>query len=101
VLLWNAGHYRPAFLFALKLMSQKAYDYTEYCVEDCVATNLDINPRLIEEAQQIGKHKSKKDAVTKALEEYIRTRKQMRIFELAGQIDFDPTYDYKKERRRR
>lgn len=71
------------------------------CVEECVATNLDINPKLIEEAQRIGNHKSKKDAVTQALEEYIRTRKQMRIFELAGQIDFDPKYDYKKERQRR
>jgi len=70
-------------------------------VEECVATNLDINPKLIEEAQRIGNHKSKKDAVTQALEEYIRTRKQMRIFELAGQIDFDPKYDYKKERQRR
>lgn len=66
-----------------------------------MATNLDINPKLIEEAQRIGNHKSKKDAVTQALEEYIRTRKQMRIFELAGQIDFDPKYDYKKERQRR
>jgi len=65
-----------------------------------VATNLDINPRLIEEARRIGKHSSKKDAVTEALKEYIRSRRQMRILELAGQIDFDPGYDYKQERRR-
>jgi len=65
-----------------------------------VATNLDISSRLIEEARRIGKHKSKKDAVTEALKEYIQSRRQMRILELAGQIDFDPTYDYKKERRR-
>jgi hypothetical protein len=69
-------------------------------VEECVATNLDINPKLIEEARRIGKHKSKKDAVTEALKEYVRSKKQMRIFELAGKIDFDPTYDYKKERNR-
>ncbi len=65
-----------------------------------MATNLDINPRLIEEARRIGKHSSKKDAVTEALKEYIRSRRQMRILELAGQIDFDPGYDYKQERRR-
>ncbi len=65
-----------------------------------MATNLDINPRLIEEARRIGKHRSKKDAVTEALKEYIRSRRQMRILELAGQIDFDPGYDYKQERRR-
>jgi len=65
-----------------------------------VATNLDISPRLIEEARRIGKHRSKKDAVTEALKEYIRSRRQMRILELAGQIDFDPRYDYKQERRR-
>ena len=66
-----------------------------------VATNLDISPKLIDEARRIGKHKSKKDAVTEALKEYIQSRRQMRILELAGQIDFDPAYDYKKERRRR
>ena len=65
-----------------------------------MATNLDINPKLIEEARRIGKHKSKKDAVTEALKEYVRSKRQMRIFELAGKIDFDPTYDYKKERNR-
>lgn len=66
-----------------------------------MATNLDINPKLIEEARRIGKHNSKKDAVTEALKEYIRSRRQMRIFELAGKIDFDPGYDHKKERSRR
>jgi hypothetical protein len=66
-----------------------------------VATNLDINPKLIEEARRIGKHRSKKDAVTEALKEYIRSRRQMHILDLAGQIDFDPLYDYKQERRRR
>ena len=65
-----------------------------------MATNLDISPSLIEQARRIGKHKSKKAAVTAALQEYIRSRKQMRIFELAGKIDFDPGFDYKKARQR-
>lgn len=67
----------------------------------CMATNLAIEPGLIEEAQAIGGHKSKKEAVTAALEEYIRKRKQMRILEAFGTVDFDPAYDYKTERRRK
>lgn len=66
-----------------------------------MATNLAIDDALIVEAQKLGKHKTKKEAVTKALEEYIRKHKQEEIFELFGQIDFDPNYDYKKERQRK
>jgi Arc/MetJ family transcription regulator len=66
-----------------------------------MATNLAIDDKLIEEARKSGGHKTKKEAVTKALEEYIRYRKQMRIIEAFGTVDFDPTYDYKAERRRK
>jgi hypothetical protein len=61
-------------------------------------TKLDISPNLVERARRIGKHKTREEAVTAALNEYIRSRKQMRIFELAGKIDFDPDFDYKKAR---
>jgi len=64
-----------------------------------VATNLAIDDRLIDEARRIGHHKTKKEAVTTALREYIDHRKQLEILELAGTIDYDPTYDYKKVRR--
>lgn len=64
-----------------------------------MATNLAIDDRLIDEARRIGHHKTKKDAVTTALREYIDHRKQLEILELAGTIDYDPTYDYKKVRR--
>jgi hypothetical protein len=63
-----------------------------------VATNLAIDDSLIEEARQIGNHKTKKEAVTAALDEYIRWRKQQKILDLFGTIDFDPDYDYKKMR---
>jgi hypothetical protein len=63
-----------------------------------MATNLAIDDRLIDEARRIGNHKTKKEAVTAALDEYIRWRKQQEIIELFGTIDFDPTYDYKKLR---
>jgi hypothetical protein len=63
-------------------------------------TNLALDDNLIEEARRIGNHKSKKDAVTAALDEYIRRRKQAGIVNLFGSIDFDSDYDYKSNRRR-
>ena len=62
-------------------------------------TNLAIDDNLINEARRIGNHATKKEAVTAALDEYIRRRKQLEILELEGTIDYDPTYDYKKNRR--
>jgi Bacterial antitoxin of type II TA system, VapB len=64
-----------------------------------MATNLAIDDRLLEEAQKIGNQRTKKATVTEALEEYIQRRKQAKIIELFGTIDFDPKYDYKKQRR--
>ncbi|MBZ5630456.1 MAG: type II toxin-antitoxin system VapB family antitoxin [Acidobacteriia bacterium] len=66
-----------------------------------MATNLGLSDRLIEEAQRVGGHKTKKDAVNAALEEYVSRRKQLKILELFGKIDFDPSYDYKAERHRK
>lgn len=63
-----------------------------------MATNLAIDDSLIDEARQIGHHKTKKEAVTVALKEYIQRRKQLEILELAGTIDYDPAYDVKKMR---
>ena len=64
-------------------------------------TNLALDDSLIEEARRAGKHKTKKEAVTAALDEYVRRRKQVRILEAFGSFEFDPEYDYKAERRRR
>lgn len=63
-------------------------------------TNLAIDDQLLEEAQKIGGHKTKKATVTEALEEYIQRRKQSRILSLFGKVEFDPKYDYKKQRRK-
>ncbi|MEK6373792.1 MAG: type II toxin-antitoxin system VapB family antitoxin [Acidobacteriota bacterium] len=65
-----------------------------------MATNLAIDDRLLQEAQRIGGQHTKKATVTEALEEYIQRRKQAKILELFGTIDFDPSYDYKKQRRK-
>jgi Arc/MetJ family transcription regulator len=66
---------------------------------DFVATNLALDDNLIEEARKIGGHKTKKDAVTAALSEYINRRRQLEILDLAGKLDYDPAYDYKAARR--
>jgi Arc/MetJ family transcription regulator len=67
----------------------------------CVATNLDLDPALVEEAVAVGGRRTKKEAVTEALKEYISRRRQVRVADLFGTIDYDPRYDYKKQRRRR
>ena len=62
-------------------------------------TNLALDDRLIEAAVKAGGHRTKKEAVTAALEEYVRHKQQLQVLRLAGQIDYDPRYDYKAERR--
>lgn len=61
-------------------------------------TNLALDDKLIEEALKIGKHKSKREAVNAALREYILSRKQQKVKELFGLIEYDSTYNYKKQR---
>jgi len=62
-------------------------------------SNLAIDDRLLAQAQKAGKHRTKRETVTAALEEYIRHRKQQEILSLFGTIDYDPSYDYKRERK--
>ncbi len=64
-------------------------------------TNLAIDDKLIEEARKVGRHKTKKEAVTAALSEYVTHRKQLEILSIFGTVEFDPKYDYKAERRKR
>ncbi|HEC42878.1 MAG TPA: type II toxin-antitoxin system VapB family antitoxin [Bacteroides sp.] len=63
-----------------------------------MATNLAIDDWLIEEAKLVGKHRTKKGAVTEALMEYIHRRKQSEILRIFHSIDYDQDYDYKKQR---
>ncbi len=66
-----------------------------------MATNLALDDELIEDACRWGGHRTKKEAVTAALDEYVRRRKQQRILPQFGTFDFDPEYDYKAERRKK
>jgi len=63
-----------------------------------MATNLQLDDRLIREAVALGGHRTKKAAVTQALTNYIRHLQQERMLDLFGKVDFDPAYDYKRQR---
>lgn len=66
-----------------------------------MATNLSIDPRLIEKALEVSGERTKKAAVTKALQEFIARRQQSQIVKLMGKLEWDESYNYKKERSRR
>jgi Arc/MetJ family transcription regulator len=61
-------------------------------------TNLAIDDSLLAEAQKVGRHKTKKETVTAALKEYVERRRQKEILSIFGTLDYDPRYDYKRER---
>lgn len=64
-------------------------------------TNLAIDPELLEEALRVSGERTKTAAVKKALEEFIARRRQRGILQLFGALEWDPDYDYKKERGRK
>ncbi|MCH7571159.1 MAG: type II toxin-antitoxin system VapB family antitoxin [Deltaproteobacteria bacterium] len=63
-----------------------------------MATNLAINDKLLEEARRVGKLRTKKETVTKALEEFIERRRQRRILKALGTFRFREDWDYKQDR---
>ena len=67
-----------------------------------MATNLALDNKLIREALRLGQHKTKKEAVTAALEHYVRARKRAGLRELFGTIDYhDDAVAQKAVRKRR
>lgn len=66
-----------------------------------MATNLKIDPKLLDEAKRIGHFRTKKDAVNQALTEFIQHRRQLGILDLEGTIDFFEDYDPKALRKQR
>ena len=65
-----------------------------------MATNLSIDPKLIERALEVSGERTKKAAVTKALQEFIARRRQRRLLQLLGKLEWDHSFDYKAERTR-
>lgn len=66
-----------------------------------MATNLAIDPKLIDAALEVSGERSKKAAVTKALQEFVARRRQKRLLELMGKLEWDTSFDYKSERSRK
>jgi Arc/MetJ family transcription regulator len=66
-----------------------------------MATNLAIDPDLLDKALEVSGERTKKAAVTLALREFIARREQRRVLELMGKLEWDESYDYKAERSRK
>lgn len=65
-----------------------------------MATNLALDPDLLERALRVSGEKTKKAAVTKALNEFIARREQKKLLELFAKLEWNPEFDYKSERSR-
>lgn len=65
-----------------------------------MATNLSIDPDLLDLALEVSGERTKKAAVTRALQEFIARRRQKRLLDLFSKLEWTPGYDYKKDRSR-
>lgn len=66
-----------------------------------MATNLSLDPDLINRALAVSGERTKKAAVTRALEEFVARRNQKHLLDLMGKLEWDKTYDYKRDRSRK
>jgi UDP-N-acetylmuramate-alanine ligase len=64
-----------------------------------MATNLALDDKLIAAAVKLGKHKTKRDAVTAALEDYVKKHRRLGILDLIGKVEYYDDYDYKALRK--
>jgi Arc/MetJ family transcription regulator len=62
-------------------------------------TNLALDDELIAQAVKAGRHKTKREAVTAALREYVKARKRLGILDWVGEVDYFDDYDAKALRR--
>ncbi len=70
------------------------------CEDTHMATNLSIDPDLIDRALEVSGERTKKAAVTKALQEFIARRRQKRLLDFMGKLEWESSFDYKAERAR-
>lgn len=66
-----------------------------------MATNLHIEPELLDEAQRVGRHRTKRETVNQALREYIQRRRRLKAVAAFGTIAFKPRFDHKRLRKAR
>jgi Arc/MetJ family transcription regulator len=66
-----------------------------------LATNLSLDPELIDRALELSGEKTKKAAVTRALKEFVARHDQKNVADLFGKLEWDPEFDYKAARKRR
>jgi len=71
------------------------------CEEAHMATNLSLDPKLIERALEVSGERTKKAAVTRALEEFIARRRRRSLIDLMGKLEWDEGYDYRRDRSRK
>jgi hypothetical protein len=59
---------------------------------------VDLDPALLKRAMDLSGARTKTAVVTLALREFVARREQKRILDLFGSLDWDPGFDYKRER---
>ena len=64
-----------------------------------MATNIELNEPLLSKAMRLGGMKTKKEAVNQALSEYVQRREQLKVLDFFEKVEFDPEFDYKKQRK--
>lgn len=63
-----------------------------------IATNIELNEKLLAKAMRLGGMNTKKEAVNEALAEYVQRREQLKIINMFGKVEYDEAFDYKKQR---
>ena len=69
--------------------------------DPAMATNLQIDDRLLAEAQRVGRFRTKKETVNQALADFVKRREQVRVIELFGKVDLHPGFSPKEMREKR
>lgn len=64
-----------------------------------MATNLALDPALLDKVLEVSGERTKKDAVTLALREFVDRRTQAEVADYFGQLEWVDDYDYKTARR--
>ncbi len=63
-----------------------------------MATNLHLDEALVREVLEVSGKRTKREAVTEALSEYLQRKKQLKILEFFGTMEFHDDWDYKRQR---